>query len=394
MNIVVVGAGLAGANAVEELRKQGYTEDITLLGAEPHPPYERPPLSKSVLLGDKEPDVVFVHDRAWYADQQVDLRTDARVTAIDRDRKHVEVAGTQISYDRLLLTTGSQPRRLADLEPLQPLYLRTLEDSLRLKDRLQGTVLIVGAGWIGLEVASAARHAGAEVTAVETAAQPLLAVMGPELGASFAALHREHGVDLHLGTSIASVSDGEVTLADGHRVTPDLVVVGIGAAPDDQVGRDAGLAVDNGLLVDARLRSADPAVFAAGDVANQDHPVLGRRVRVEHWDNAIEQGKHVAGVMLGGDEPYTRLPYFFTDQYDFGMELVGNVGPEGFDELVVRGETGGDRVYTAFWVAGGRVVAGMHANDWDAIGPIREIVGQPFDERLRDPGVPLSELAS
>lgn len=393
MNIVVVGAGLAGANAVEELRNQGYTEDITLLGAEPHTPYERPPLSKSVLLGDKEPETVFVHDRQWYADQQIDLRTDARVTAIDRDAQTVEVAGSDIHYDQLLLTTGSQPRRLPDLDALDPLYLRTLEDSIRLKERLSGQVLIIGAGWIGLEVASAARNAAADVTVVESAALPLLAVLGPELAGSFADLHREHGVDLRLNTSVADVTEQEVTLADGHRLRPDLVVVGIGAAPDDGLAAAAGLGVDNGVLVDARLRTPDDNVFAAGDLANHDHPVLGRRVRVEHWDNAIEQGKHVAGVLLGGETPYTRQPYFFTDQYDFGMEYVGHVGREGYDEVIVRGETSGDRVYTAFWVADGKVVAGMHANDWDAIEPIRGVVGKPWDERLRDESVPLSEIA-
>ncbi|GAA3811273.1 NAD(P)/FAD-dependent oxidoreductase [Nocardioides panacisoli] len=398
MNIVVIGAGLAGANAVEELRTQGYTGDITLIGAEPHPPYERPPLSKGLLLGAADPDSVFIHDTAWYADQQVDLLTDTTVTDIDLDTGHVSLADRQLSYDRLLLATGAQPRRLplADGSGADVLYLRTLDDALALHARLTEHLLIVGAGWIGLEAAAAARQAGGTVTVVEPAALPLAHVLGDQLGLLFADLHREHGVDLRLKTSVAAIDHTRgrttVRLTDGHELTPDLILVGIGAEPDDHLAASAGLATDHGVLVDARLRASDPHVYAAGDVANHDHPLLGR-IRVEHWDTAIHQGRHAARTMLGDDEPYTRQPYFFTDQYDLGMEYVGHVGPNGYDELVIRGEFT-SRITTAFWIRDDHVVAGMHTNNWDAIDQIRTWIGREADGDLRNPAIPLADLAA
>jgi len=397
MNIVVIGAGLAGANAVEELRTQGYPGDITLIGAEPHPPYERPPLSKGLLLGTAEPDSVFVHDTAWYADHQVDLLTGTTVTDIDLDTGHVALGDRQLSYDRLLLATGAQPRRLplADGSGADVFYLRTLDDALALNARLTEHLLIVGAGWIGLEVAAAARTAGGTVTVVEPAALPLAHVLGDELGLLFADLHREHGVDLRLRTSVAAIDHTRgrttVRLSDGSELTPDLILVGIGAEPDDRLAAAAGLATDHGVLVDAWLRASDPHVYAAGDVASQDHPLLGR-VRVEHWDTAIHQGRHAARSMLGDDEPYTRQPYFFTDQYDLGMEYVGHVGPNGYDELVIRGDFA-SRVTTAFWIKDDRVVAGMHTNDWDAIDPIRSWIGREADDDLRNPACAVADLA-
>ncbi len=396
MNIVVVGAGLAGANAVKELRTQGYTGDITLIGAEPHPPYERPPLSKSLLLGSADPDSVFVHDTRWYADQQVDLRADSTVTEIDLDTGHITASGQQLSYDRLLLATGARPRRLplADDSGADVVYLRTLDDALKLHARLTEHLLIVGAGWIGLEVAAAAREAGGTVTVVEPAAFPLAHVLGDELGLLFAALHREHGVDLRLKTTAAAINrtrdQTTVRLSDGTELSPDLILVGIGAEPDDRLAAAAGLATDHGILVDARLRASDPHVYAAGDVASHDHPLLGR-IRVEHWDTAIHQGRHAARSMLGNDEPYTRQPYFFTDQYDLGMEYVGHVGPNGYDELVIRGDFA-SRVTTAFWIKDNHVVAGMHTNDWDAIDPIRSWIGREANDDLRDPASPLLTL--
>lgn len=392
MNIVVVGGGLAGAKAVEELRSQGWTEDITVVGGEPHLPYERPPLSKGLLLGTDEPESAFVHDPQWYDDHDVDLRLGSPATRIDRDRRTVVVADGSIPYDHLLVATGATPRRLDVLGHASApvVHLRTLEDSLALKSRLSGRLLVVGAGWIGLEVAAAARQAGADVTVVENAALPLLAVLGPQLAPVFADLHRQHGVDLRLSTSIAAVEGASVTLSDGDRVEPDLVVAGIGAVPDDGLAADAGLATDNGVLVDARLRTGDPHVWAAGDVANHDHPTLGR-LRVEHWDNAIEQGRHAARGMLGDDAPYTRLPYFFTDQYDLGMEYVGRVAPGTSTELVVRGDLE-KRVFTALWIGDGTVLAGMQVNDWDATEHLRRLVGGPAPERVRDPEVALAEI--
>ena len=368
MNIVVVGGGLAAANAVQELRAQGYTGDVTLVGAERHLPYERPPLSKALLLGSAEPDSVFAHDAAWYEAQQVETLLGRSADALDLDRCRVRVGGRELAYDRLLLATGATPRRLPAVERVgvPVAYLRTLDDSLALRQRLSGRIVVVGAGWIGLEVAAAAREAGAEVTVVEQAGQPLEAVLGPELGGIFADLHREHGVDLRLGTSV-----DQETLAGA-----DLVVVGIGADPADALAREAGLECSDGVLVDARLRAGDPHVYAAGDVARHDHPVLGP-LRVEHWDAAIHQGRAAARAMLGDDTPYDRLPYFFTDQYDLGMEYVGHVGPDGYDDVVVRGDREA-RKLVAYWLRDGTVVAGMHLNDWDAIDTIRSVVGGPL----------------
>lgn len=373
-HVVIVGAGLTAASAVEELRTRGHEGPITLIGAEEHLPYERPPLSKGVLLGNDEPDSAYVHDRDWYTERSVNLRLGSPVTAIDTAAKTVTVEGATIEYDALLLATGSRPRHLKmfDESGLDVAYLRTFEDSLSLKAKLTGEILIIGAGWIGLEIASAARQAGASVTVVENAELPLLRALGPEMAKVFAELHREHGVDLRLSTSIESVADDVVKLSDGGGIKPDLVVVGIGVEPATELAEAAGIATDNGVLVDATLRTSDPDVFAAGDIANQDHPVLGR-TRVEHWDNAIEQGKHAARAILGDETPYTHLPYFFTDQYDLGMEYVGRVGPEGYDDVVIRGDEK-ERVLVAYWLKDGKVVAGMHTNDWDAIDEIRSKV--------------------
>ncbi len=389
--IVVIGGGLAAANAVAELREQGYSGAITVVGAEPHLPYERPPLSKGLLLGTEQPESVFVHDRAWYDDHGVELRIGVRATALDRERGRVLLDDGELDYDRLILATGSTARRLPALEAgdIPVRYLRTLDESLALKEELTGRLLIVGAGWIGLEIAAAARQAGAEVTVVENAAWPLLNVLGPELAPLFADLHRGHGVDLRLGTAVAGVQGSEVLLSDGTRLRPDLIVAGVGAAPADELAAAAGLATGNGVLVDARLATADPAVFAAGDVANQAHPSLGR-VRVEHWDNAIEQGRHVARSVLGDQAPYTRQPYFFSDQYDLGMEYLGHVGRDGYDELIVRGDRAALNL-VALWVRGGTIVAGLHLNDWDAADSLRLLVGSTPDDldALRDETVPL-----
>jgi NADPH-dependent 2,4-dienoyl-CoA reductase/sulfur reductase-like enzyme len=382
MNIVIVGGGLAAAKAVEELREQGRDDSVTVLCAEPHLPYERPPLSKGLLLGNDEPDSVFVHDQQWYDDHGVDVRLGVEATSLDLARRHVVAGGEELSYDRLLLATGSAPRRLplADESGAPVAYLRTLDDSLALTKQLGGRVVIIGGGWIGLEVASAVRNAGGEVAVVEALELPLLGPLGHRVATTFADLHREHGVDLRLSAKVTAMSQragrAVVRLEDGAELDADLVLVGIGAVPLDGLARDAGLEVDNGVLVDARLRSSDPHVFAAGDLANHDHPVLGRRIRVEHWDTAIEQGRHAARTMLGGDEPYERLPYFFTDQYDLGMEYVGS--SEGYDDVVIRGDEKG-RVFRAFWLRDGVVIAAMHVNDWDASDDLRAAVGKPLD---------------
>jgi 3-phenylpropionate/trans-cinnamate dioxygenase ferredoxin reductase component len=288
---------------------------------------------------------------------------------------------------------------MADAGGAHVRYLRTLDDSTRLRESLQAgrRLAIIGGGWIGLEVAAAARTAGCEVTVLESLDLPLLRVLGPEVAERFAALHRGHGVDLRTGVSITGIhADGTTAvlrLDAGEPVGSDLLVVGIGVAPRTALAEAAGLDVDNGIVVDEHLRTSDPAILAAGDVANAYHPRLGRHLRVEHWDNAIAQGQAAARTMLGGGTPYERLPYFFTDQYDLGMEYVGSVGPDGFDDVVLRGDPASG-TFAAFWLAGGRILAGMHVNDWDAIDPIRALVGESVDAgKLADPGIALTELA-
>ena len=373
MTIAIVGGGLAGATAATELRSRGYDGQVILYAAEDQLPYERPPLSKGFLLGRKEVESVRVHDEAWYRDHDVDLRLGTRVVEISPEAHVLHTSSGEETFGQLVLATGSSPRHLplADDSGKPVAYLRTVDDSERLKATLSDKprVTVVGAGWIGLEVAAAAREYGCDVTVFETAKLPLLAVLGPQVAEVFARLHREHGVDLRLGASV-----NQEALQDA-----DLVVVGIGVTPDTALAEAAGLAVDNGVLVDAYLRTSHPDVFAIGDIANHDHPVLGRRVRVEHWDNAIQQGKAVAHNLMGEDDPYDAQPYFFTDQYELGMEYVGNVGPDGYDEVAIEGDTTG--AFRAFWLRLGVVAAAMQANDWDASDLIRESVGKPYQRK-------------
>jgi len=386
--VAVVGAGLAGAKAVEVLRAEGYGGRIVLFGDEPHRPYERPPLSKGYLQGNDERDTVFVHPENWYGEHDVDLRLGSEVTGLDRHAHELMTAGGQpVHYDRLMLATGASPRHLrlphADLPGVH--YLRNLEDSDALKAAFRpgANVVVIGAGWIGLETAAAARTAGATVTVLESAELPLLRVLGPQMAQVFAGLHRENGVDLRLGVEVAGLrADGStvtgVELGDGAVVDADAVVVGIGVAPNVDLARSAGLDVDNGVLVDASLRTSDPHVFAAGDIANAEHPVLRRRIRVEHWANALHQPEVAAQSILGKDAVYDRLPYFFTDQYDLGMEYVGYATAD--DDVVVRGDLE-SREFVALWVRDGRVVAGMNVNVWDVTDRIRDVIlaGEPAD---------------
>jgi 3-phenylpropionate/trans-cinnamate dioxygenase ferredoxin reductase subunit len=399
-DIVVVGGGLAGGRAVTALREEGHDGPITLVGAEPHVPYERPPLSKGYLQGKDPLESAFVHPAEWYSEHDVELRLGTRATALDRDARRVTLAdGDALPYDRLLLATGAVPRPLAvpGAEQLQPRYLRTIEDSDALKAAFTpgARVVVVGAGWIGLEAAAAARGAGAEVVVLEYAELPLLRVLGPEMAQVFAELHRENGVDLRLGARIASARAGALVLEDGSEVEGDVFLAGVGVAPDVDVARAAGLAVDDGVVVDAALRTEDPAVFAAGDVASAYHPRYGKHLRVEHWANALNQPPTAARAMLGKDAAYERLPYFFSDQYDLGMEYTGWVEPGGYDRVVVRGDLAA-REFVAFWTSAGRVLAGMNVNVWDVTGPIGDLVraDAPVDlDRLADPDVPLTDLA-
>jgi 3-phenylpropionate/trans-cinnamate dioxygenase ferredoxin reductase subunit len=402
---VIVGASLAGAKAAETLREEGFGGPIVLIGDEDERPYERPPLSKDYLLGKAERETVYVHPPTWYADHGVDLRLGALVTGVDPAAREVALAdGSRIGYAKLLLATGSAPRRLpvpgADAEGV--LYLRKLADSDRIRAALQTAtrVVVIGAGWIGLETAAAARSAGVEVTVLEAAELPLLRVLGREVAEVFADLHREHGVDLRFGVQVAEITgaagraDG-VRLADGVHIPADAIVVGVGITPNSQLAEAAGLEVGNGIVVDAGLRSSDLDIYAAGDVANAYHPLLGRHVRVEHWANALNQPQAAARAMLGQDVAYDLVPYFYTDQYDLGMEYAGYVEPGGYDQVVFRGDREA-REFVAFWLRDSRVLAGMNVNVWDVNEAIQAIVrgGRIVDvSRLADPAVPLDEFA-
>ena len=399
---VVVGGGLAGAKAVEQLRERGFEGRLVLLAGEQHLPYERPPLSKDYLKTGEGLDDAFVHDEGWYAEHGVEVRTGTRVASVDRDAHEVVLeAGERLHYDRLLLATGSTPRRLdlpgADLDGV--LTLRTIEDSDRLRAELREgrDVVLVGGGWIGLEVASAAREAGAQVTVLEALDLPLVRVLGQRVSRVFADLHRDHGVDLRTNVSVEELTGegGRVTgvrLGDGTVVDADVVVVGVGAAPNVELAQDAGLEVDNGVLADAAGRTSDPDVFVVGDVANVEHPFLGRRVRVEHWANALNQPQVVVAAMLDQDGPEPELPFFFSDQYDLGLEYRGLGSPD--DDVVIRGDLPG-REFMAFWLRGGVVTAGMNVNVWDVGDQVEGLIRSRATvdpDRLADSGVPLENL--
>ncbi len=401
---VIAGASLAGAKAAETLREEGFGGSIVLIGAEDERPYERPPLSKGFLLGNDERDSVFVHEPGWYAEHHVDLRLGTAVRSLDRAARTVGLAdGGSVSYDKLLITTGAAPRRLsvpgADMPGV--LYLRTVGDSERLRAALQagGQVVIVGAGWIGLETAAAARHYGCEVTVVEPEAGALQRSVGPEVGAVFADLHRRHGVSFRFGEGVTELNGTDekvdtVVTSAGTRLPADLVIVGVGVVPNADLAAQAGLEADNGVCVDAALRSSDPDIFAAGDVANFDSPVAGRRIRVEHWANALTGGPAAARSMLGQQVSYDWVPYFYSDQYDLGMETAGLPEPGHYDEVVYRGDKDSGE-FIAFWLSKGAVVAGMNVNVWDVSDDIQDLIRAKTAvevARLTNPDVPLPDL--
>lgn len=404
--VVIVGASLAGSKAAETLRAEGFSGAIVLIGAEEELPYERPPLSKDYLLGDAERTSTAVHDEAWYTGNDVELLLGTAVVDIHRDTREVELAdGRRVGYTHLLLTTGASPRRLSlpgsELDGVH--YLRDLQDSESLREALRegGPVAVVGAGWIGLEVAAAARHYGCEVTMLEPRDMPLRAALGPELGGYFAEAHRRHGVTILTGRrASALIGSGRVmgvTADTGEEIEADTVVVGIGAQPNTTLARGSGLRVDNGIVVDEYLRTADPTIAAAGDVASVFHPFYGRHVRVEHWANALNAGPAAARSLIGHGRPYDELPFFYTDQYDIGMEFIGLLEPDRPYTVVTRGELADD-AFHAFWLSDGQVVAGMHVNQWDdGIEPAKKLIRDRAvvdSARLADPSVPLGDVAA
>jgi 3-phenylpropionate/trans-cinnamate dioxygenase ferredoxin reductase subunit len=397
----IVGASLTGAKAAETLRDEGFDGRVVLIGAEHERPYERPPLSKDYLRGEVDRETVYVHPEGFYAEHDIELRLGR--TAVSLNATGSELAlddGERLRYDRLLITVGAEPRRLSipggKLDGV--IYLRSVEDCGALRDRLDrgGAVVVIGAGWIGAEVAASARQRGLGVTVIEPASVPLERVLGAEVGAIYRDIHVDHGVQMLLGTGVEAFEGDQaverVRTSDGRELECDFVVVGVGVRPRAALAAQAGLAVDNGVLVDEHLQTSAPGVFAAGEVANAHHPFYGERIRVEHWANALHQGPVAARSMLGQSAGYDRVPYFFSDQYDVGMEYAGYA--RSWDRVVFRGDPA-SREFIAFWLTGDRVVAGMNVNVWDVIDPIQRLISERVavdDGRLADPDVPLEEL--
>ena len=403
---VIVGASLAGAKAAEMLRAEGFDGRVVLIGEEAERPYERPMLSKEYLRGDKPAAKLYVHDEGFYADNDIELLTGTRVASLEPGAHEITLAdGSRMPYSRLLLSTGATPRRLPlpGAEMAGVCYLRAMADSdaLRAAIKAASRVVVIGAGWIGSEVAASARQLGAEVAMVAPEAVPLERVLGPLLGGVYRDLHADHGVDLHLSTQIEAIVGKEaaqgVRTSDGNVIEGDLVVVGVGVSARDELARDAGLTLENGIVVDEFLRTSAPDVFAAGDVAATWNPMYNRRIRMEHWANALNQGQTAARNMLSQDSQitaYTKLAYFYSDQFDLGMEYNGYAAD--WDQVVVRGDLAA-REFLAFWLKDGRVLAGMNANVWDQGDQIKALVrsGATIDpDRLADLSTPLADLAT
>lgn len=406
--IVIVGGGLAASRAIEAIRESDQDTPVVLVGKENRLPYERPPLSKGVMLGNDAEDSAFTHPREWYDENHVELRLGVAADRLDTGARTLTLSdGSELGYRSLLLATGSGLRKLdapgTDLADV--FYLRSMPDSAKIRARLVAgsDVVVVGAGWIGLEVAAAARHHGAEVTIVEPQPAPLYSVVGEQVGSWFADLHRGHGVTLRLGEGVERLEgeDGKVAAvvtSSGERLPADTVVIGVGIRPNTRLAEDAGLEVDDGVVVDEALRTSAEGVYAAGDVAKWFNPTLGTRLRVEHWANA-QDGGYAAGQSIAGREVhYGPIPFFFSDQYDVGLEYAGYVPRDTDAEVVLRGDPASNE-FMAFWVLpegdGVRVLAGMHVNVWDTMDAVQALIRDHSTvdrARLADPGVPLTDL--
>lgn len=402
--LVVVGGGLAGAKTVEAAREQGFEGKLILICSEHELPYERPPLSKEYLRGESDFSAQIVHDDAWYAAHFVDVRRGETVSALHLDAQRIDLSGGEgLAYDALVLAMGSAPVAPQvpgahdQPSPLRGVFtLRTHSDADALRAALTdgARVVVVGGGWIGLEAAASARTLGAKVSVVIRGEQPLQRVLGPRLGAFYAGVHRSHGTDVLTGRTVSRVlsRDGAVTgveLDDGRTLEADVVVFGLGADPLVGLAIDAGLDVANGVVVDAGLRSSDPHVWAVGDVANHDHPRWGR-LRVEHWDNALHQPQAAMRSIMGCGGAYARQPYFYSDQYDTGMEYVGHVeDPEGTD-VIIRGSLERGE-FVALWVGSDdRLLASMNVNVWDVVDQVTPLIDPTLRVdrvRLADPDV-------
>ncbi len=365
---LILGAGLAGAWAAATLRQEGFEGRVVLVGDEPHPPYDRPPLSKEYLRGEREFESTLVRPREFYEENGIETVFGARGTSLDPGTKTVLLEGQgPITYDKLLITTGSRNRALpvpgASLEGIYDLRTRDDADAIRAAVKPGSRVVLVGMGFIGSEVAAALAKMGARVVAVEALETPLFSVLGREIGQVLEEIHRENGVEMILGEGVASFEGkrrvGRVVTSTGNRIECDVAIVGIGVQPATEVAEEAGIEVDNGILVDEYCRTSADDVFAAGDVANHFHPVAKRHLRVEHWQNAIKQGQAAAKNMLGDVTVYDEVHWFWSDQYEHNIQYAGFPGE--WQEIVVRGSIE-DRKFAAFYLTGGKVVAAAAFN--------------------------------
>lgn len=396
---VIIGAGIGGGTLVEALRDGGYVASIALVGADPAPPYYRPDLSKKVMLEDSDPADSALRGEEWYAAHDVTTLFGTAVKSLDKDERTVELDdGQALRYGQAILATGSNPRALdvpgSDLGNIHT--LRDAGDAVAIRSQFgQGKkVAVIGGGWIGLEVAAAAKTQGCDVTVIlRNDSPPLAGVLGDELGEYFQELHRSNGVaflsqtDTTAFTGSGAVEAVETTAGS---VPADLVVVGIGADPTLELATSAGLAQDDGVLVDEHMRSSEDTILAIGDIANAQNTLLGQRLRVEHWDNAVRQAEVAAATLTGADKVYDWQPYFYTDQFDLGMEYVGH--GSGDDEVVIRGDKSTGE-FIVFWTRDGEVTAAMNVNVWDYGDELRALIGKKVTpDRLRDESVPVGEL--
>jgi 3-phenylpropionate/trans-cinnamate dioxygenase ferredoxin reductase component len=394
---VIVGGGVASAAAAQELRRREFDGRIVLIGDEQRVPYERPPLSKEYLRGEQGGETLPVHPEDWYREQNIDLRLGTRATSLDPSGPAVELeGGERLAADAVLLATGGRPRTMPGEPSERVQYLRRVEDADRIRESMEaGRLVVVGAGFIGAEVAASARSKGVEVTVLEFAPVPLAKALGEEMGRLYGEIHRDHGVDLRTQEGVESIqeTDGGVVVrtSKGGTIEADAVLVGIGIQPNTDLAEEAGLEVDNGVLVDEACRTSAPAVFACGDMANHQHPLFGRRIRVEHFDNALKMGTYVAGSMLGDDEPFTDPHWFWSDQYDINLQYSGFA--YAWDDLVIRGSLE-DRDFVAFYLNQGVLLGALGLNRGRDVRRALKLIGsRPDPEKLKDPEVDLRTLA-
>ncbi|MGN5731759.1 NAD(P)/FAD-dependent oxidoreductase [Arthrobacter psychrochitiniphilus] len=403
--MVIIGGGLTAATAAESLRKEGWDGAITIVADEAETPYQRPPLSKGFLAGKEGEDALLPLPANWYPENNVTLRTGTAATALDPAAHTVTLAdGTVLSYAKALIATGAAPRRIPfpGVELKGVYTFRTKADSVAMKELLTGggkNVVMIGSGWIGMEIAATATELGNKVALMGLEEVPLSVAIGAQLGTVFTNRHKEAGVQFELPASAAEIqgSDGQVTsvlTTTGVTLPADIVIVAVGVVPNISLAKGAGLTINNGIEVDASLHTSAADVFAAGDVANAMHPVTGMHARSEHWANAIASGKVAAKSMLGKDAVLDDIPYFYTDQFDLGMEYSGFGALTKDAEVVIRGDLE-KREFIAFWVLEGRVVAGMNVNIWDVQDAIKALIssGRTIDTaKLADPQTPLEAI--